>query len=255
MNTTLYTSEHKALCNKLEVIIAEQNPERESYRQLTYFLCTVGKKYFAEPEKRFLLVGRTINGWESDTYENLVEYIEDTPWKWLLDNNGKTHNRASFWRTAKNISSEIMKTENYDYLDHIAWSNLFKMSYKNGGNPLATDIKLQLDIAIELLAYEINTLRPRYILFCTDDYWTKEFLSFSKSDTVNDVKDVFSLLPNAVWSGWSNQNAGGDSAVLAVGALTWNDGFVTKLVISRRPERKPEAPYIGAVIKSFLCDR
>ena len=50
-----------------------------------------------------------------------------------------------------------------------AWSNLFKLSYSEGGNPDDELIEVIRDISLRIILREIEVLRPKQVLFNTGE--------------------------------------------------------------------------------------
>ena len=79
-------------------------------------------------------------------------------------NAGKCNTQFSqFWHLAKLLSN--------NKLQNLVWTNICKLSVigKNG-NPTGTLFEVQKDLAIRTLKAEIETYRPRLVIFVTSDY-------------------------------------------------------------------------------------
>jgi hypothetical protein len=227
----------------------------------------VGKEYFADRNRTFMLVGRALNGWDKN---------QDTPindFEWLIKKgikysetrpqNTNWHNKSSFWRCTKIICDKLFgfETSNvcddeYAYLKHIAWSNLYKIAPKSGGNPNNKLCRVQLTPCIELLSYEIEILKPHYIWFDTGCDWTHEFVDYGCDNFTKNMVDkpsnIFTLLHGVKDSGkWKECTKSKNANVLATRGIIWEDDETTKMVISKRSEYKKEDAFTAEILSCF----
>ena len=156
---------------------------RHSEETLTAFWPQVGAEY--SPDHSILFVGQAVDEWggqpEDDPWfasvngkfrapdvsrvREFSEYTtqkDDCPLSWLLS---ETRLSKPFWRTIGLIEAdEESDLDTGLWTRRVAWSNLFKVSYQTGGNPSEELIDTQLRGCCDLLAREIQELRPRAVV-------------------------------------------------------------------------------------------
>lgn len=86
--------------------------------------------------------------------------------------------RPAFWRTLKQVVANlnVANTDDDAWPSHLVWTNLYKINPADGGNPEPVLCAPQFDCCIKLLKTEIESYRPRRILFSTGSDWPKPFL-------------------------------------------------------------------------------
>lgn len=104
------------------------------------------------------------------------------------DIKGRKTESFPFWSTTKRWAIEL-NTNDDSWSKKIAWTNLYKVSPANGGNPDKNLCALQLETCKNILAKEIEMLKPTHIIVIamknhrtemndaipSDDIWTKDF--------------------------------------------------------------------------------
>ena len=210
------------------------------------FVCMRPKK---EDSVKLMLVGRATNGWgdkESDSEylprkagefsKRAQELFEDTTrWGWIPENFKIPYqeggidkiyniNRSPFWNYTKDIYKELSKESSQflskRWFESIAWSNLYKIS-PTTGNPNIKSLRRQEVICSRILNHEIETIKPKHILFETGLNWVFENIRKERSIYNND---------HVEWAG------------TYMGA---------KCVVSCRPECKKKERFVNDVVEAF----
>lgn len=232
------------------------NGETVYLKDLSHFVGRKGENYDSSAVK-LLLVGRAVNGWTrfsvdsaEDFAKDAVMQFKDEPIEWVYDEmrgclgngNGYFLNKSSFWRTSKEIWKKISDNAAYTdsasdkWTDYIAWTNLYKVAPRDGGNPTMTMRNNQLEACREILAAEVRALNPTHILFVTGyEGWFDEFKDIFHAEFV-------SLLNNQYHENEKN-------SIYAEATAITGDGI--KIVVARRPESHNEADYIKDICEKF----
>lgn len=176
----------------------------EKNKRLTMQFYSKGSD-FERHGKKLMIVGRAVNGWDKECEWNQGYYANSSPidlvskayekslinqLEWVgeswspknkFDDNGKrNYNTAKspFWQLTKHILKNITPEKEWDennWALRTIWSNLYKVAPAIGGNPNNTLCKLQLEFCKNILNYEINLNKPKYILFITGENWFNDF--------------------------------------------------------------------------------
>ncbi len=199
-------------------------------KQLCVVLPQWGTQYFSS-EPRIMFIGRATNGGEMDLNANLLRdpncIKEGLKWikeRWIKTDEPWHGSSSAFWRVTRAL------TEKYhinDWNEHIAYSNLYKVSPKEGGNPSTTLKKLQHETSQKILKTELEMLKPQVIVMQTglngNLEWGKDFYRA----VVGDVQcELFSH--------------GGKTIKVFRG----NNRL---LIVCDRPERKSETPLVECI--------
>ena len=70
----------------------------------------------------------------------------------------------------------IAEHSSNDWSSHLVWSNLYKLSPRDGGNPSGRLQNIQLDGCRALFNLEVETYRPGRLLLLTGWDWAEPFL-------------------------------------------------------------------------------
>jgi hypothetical protein len=174
------------------LISVSQMPDGE---KLTGFSVMKGDSYKGD----LMVVGRSVNGWIRGFYpselkeeksrsiilNNIIAGSQNDkhcPMLWVTETpqtaKDYNSNRSAFWRSIRNIVREfnLASVENKYWPSVLLWSNLFKVSPCEGGNPSSELRNIQLSACIELLMTEIELYKPKRILFLTGLGWCYPFL-------------------------------------------------------------------------------
>jgi len=198
------------------------------------FFVQVGKKYY-ETEKQCLFIGKSENGWVTDSRnvdelfdiknENrIVNRHDQMEWVNKLEGPNEVYNtkKSAFWRVVKGISKAVCNKD--DWYNHIAWSNLYKLSPESG-NPSSWLQGIQRDNCVKILNEEINILKPKYVIFLTSNW--EQFYIESFGIDVKKTKKI-------KWTGYETHYRNYDGKLF---------------VQSRHPQGKDENTHIEAITK------
>lgn len=239
---------------KLFSTIAENNSKIGKY-QLTGFSYMVGDLYKGD----LFVVGRSVNGWtdgylpeelllkkNQDNFLNSIitstENKESCPMNWIIDAWGtnKHHyntKRSAFWRVIRKliVYLSITSAESENWSSYLSWSNLYKISPCNGGNPANYLCSLQFDICYEILLLELYNLMPKKILLLTGWDWANWFLNRMNLQKIEIMDSIY-----IDWTGFLKINS------------TKNP---IPLVVAKHPQGKPENNLVKDIFNSFtmLC--
>jgi uracil-DNA glycosylase len=217
-----------------------QDPDQRS-QALTLFAARAGRLQQGE----LMVVGRAVNGGDisfkvADLTDELEAKLVDQLWTeaipigldplgwvgaaWGSKNDYNTR-RSQFWRVIRNVSRSIVpNAEPTDWYSHIIWTNLYKVSPQETGNPSGHLLRNQFAACVDLLATEITFWNPRRILFLTGLTWARPFLE-KLGCPVTLVKD---------------------SPIQATAAR----GLVP-IIVAPHPQGKPEKALAAAIVARF----
>lgn len=216
-------------------------------RKLSGFLAAEGCKYSNE----LMVVGRAPNGWSCSAYPEKfanpafqkefarqIHKREDgqCPMTWVREQWGPgdwTNTKMSaFWRVVRKVTVglDIAGEGAEDWPCHLVWSNLYKVSPTDGGNPDSPLCDLQFPGCNQLFQIELDTYRPQRLLLLSG------------------------------WSGWAEwflprlDQAGATAEyVEQTGYLDLASGYRTRVVVACHPRSKPEEPWSSEVLQAFCC--
>lgn len=155
----------------------------ESY--LCAFSMGIGKKFSG----KLLVVGRATNGWKNGfskedaedcrrLSDSLQTSIATENLDWVTQHWGATDKyntrKSAFWRLAKMLARRIA-SDSEDCIDHICWSNLYKIA-PDGGNPSIRLMNAQFERCADVLRAEIATTQAENVIFLTGYHWARPFL-------------------------------------------------------------------------------
>lgn len=235
------------------------NNERIGLEDLSHFVAMRGKKYETE-DVRLFVIGRAPNGWESlpcdsaESFSNAAEHEFNTDgFTWIADNGNSfysLHNipedgkrvyylsKSPFWRVIERVWRGLSGSDDFRFVDHIAWSNLYKIAPKKSGNPTTTMCKKQFAACKEILQAEIDLYNPTHILFITGyDWWYAD-----------PICDFSALFENNKRIGSNNE----DSSIYVEGLSQYKLGDkLIPAVITCRPERRDKTAFCNAILDAF----
>ena len=185
--------------------------DKDKLKDCAHFVAMRGSKYIDCKTKLFI-VGRAANGWSQLAHESAeefgraaeAEFQEKQGFQWIDEENKRFIakpkdsdksryflSKSPFWRTIEQICRKmnILKSEDARFFDYIAWSNLYKISPNNEGNPDNCMCKKQLEVCRKILKREIEEYDPTHILLITDyDRWfANEGYNFSELFETNRI--------------------------------------------------------------------
>ncbi len=177
--------------------------------EMTGFMAMKGRDY----NRELMVVGRSVNGWtrknwmpeelksDDKTQEftnHILKSVSDDdacPMEWVSMTWGKNNTQrpafwhiirrqdysarnSQFWNVIKLLIDDLhlANVDKQSWPSCLVWSNLYKVSPFDGGNP---DTKLcysQIDGCISLLKAELEIYKPRRLLFLTGQRMVAPFL-------------------------------------------------------------------------------
>jgi hypothetical protein len=193
-----------------------------------------------------MVVGRALNGWGAGTafwprdardaqgrdrvLQRTREESEggpkNCPLAWVAKcwqaKRGYNTARSAFWRTARAV---LMRGEepSRNWSSRLCWTNLYKVAPAAGGNPEPALQRVQLAACAELLRLEVEAFQPARVLVMSGAAW---FAPFADALGLGIVR-----------------RRGYVEGVFCDRGRTW--------VVTKHPERKPEAPLVAGAIKAF----
>ena len=151
-----------------------------------------GHKYSAGG---LMVVGRAVNGWTHDVspeglsdnsvrykFKSAIHASANCPMTWVTNQWGATDcyntRKSAFWRVIREVTVRlgISEESSNDWSSHLVWSNLYKLSPHEGGNPSGALLNAQFDGCKTLFELEIETYRPGRLLLLTGWDWAEPFL-------------------------------------------------------------------------------
>ena len=219
---------------------------------LTGFLAAQGCMYRGE----LMVVGRAANGWEVCGYPYGVHPEELTdptlrikfaqavqesvggehPMAWVREQwgLGASYNtrRSAFWRVIRRVTEglNIAGKDAENWPCHLVWSNLYKVSPSDGGNPSGQLCNRQFAGCSDLFQLELNTYRPKRLLLLTGSNWADGFLP--------DLDEQESPLHYVEY-------------VERAGCLARSEGYQTHVVVACHPQGKDEDKWTREVLCAF----
>jgi hypothetical protein len=199
--------------------------------KLVAFAAKVGRDY---SPGGFMLVGRALNGgdpaWlpadmnDSDQRMKILAELRsstfDNEWtEWLR----KDHKRAFFRVGEKVFNKLFVHNENRFWADQSVWSNLYKVTYSETGNPPKWLRDTQVPFVNKLLEMEHACFRPTYMLILAGEWWYRYHF------------DELGVERHKV-------------ADLHVEAAQWGE---TKVVLAEHPQCKKEDKFVDQVFAGF----
>ena len=232
---------------------AERHPDRRwTDKKLAGFLAMQGNCYNGD----LMVVGRAVNGWRrfafprdladqsfrkeyaSTVLKSVIGDRDQCPMNWVTKKNVIAI--SAFWRVIRmaigGLSSQTLTKDNWPprlrecWPSHLVWSNLYKLSPWEGGNPGGRLRSIQFAGCRDLLQLELNLYRPRRLLLLTGEGWAAPFL---EALSPNDVGiDGFRYVERAGW-------------------LALADEGQAYFVVAPHPQGKPERPLTMEVLQAF----
>jgi hypothetical protein len=212
---------------------------KNTFKDVCTFCIQWGENFPFAKNEGILFVGKCVNGWASkETDANILFgdpnkqdtiFARPDQMKWVKDLEGDNDvyntNKSAFWRVIKRVSQNLYPKD--DWYSYVAWSNLYKLSPFEGGNPSEALCEEQLGACRKIFEKEIEIFSPKYVVMFTSG-WEHKFLYH-----LNDNNHTKSELKEK-----------------------WDD-YETKLfrikdvifIVSKHPERKPEDEHVEAITK------
>lgn len=231
-----------------------------SLQDLAHFVSMRGELYDTS-DVRLFVIGRAPNGWwlhlpcgSAQVFaEEANRQFDSIGFQWIAnpeESFNSLHNasgtcylsKSPFWKVAHGIWCKLYKSDKDDFIKRIAWSNLYKIAPKDGGNPTTGMCKKQFKACYDILKEEIRTYRPTHILIISGykHWYAWEGYDFSNIFICN--QDLVS----------NNEN----KTIFVEGTAKFNlDGELIPVVITCRPEGRKEDPFVKEVLGFLRDDR
>lgn len=217
-------------------------------------LCVAGHHIGKRFDNGLLIYGQSMNGWQNentssmetlleevsssaDDYKEMYTMVNPNGWHGIV--NGKPssyyYKRSKFWKLNYQVITDVTDSQYANFyvsqdegvdrteiLDNAwsqtaAWSNLFKLSYSEVGNPDNEIIEVIRDISLEVILREIEVLKPKQVLFNTGEVLFDSVANYQKN--------VFGLTKEPVGSN-----------ILYSGRYEYLPRMECKMVVCRRPD-------------------
>jgi hypothetical protein len=207
---------------------------------------------------RLMLVGRALNGWNTKPFkapemeleagrnnilENTLETSSSNPgcpirglhdsWRAGLKSKRSRYNpeRSSFWCVAREVIKEFgVPEEKEKWENYLYWTNLYKISPLNTGNPSGSLKRLVEPACRKMLTMEVEFLLPQRILFLTGQLWANPFLP--------DLNYV-------------SQKTATYTRVHETGFCLLSNGSKAAVVVADHPERKKRSVIVSEIVDAF----
>jgi hypothetical protein len=142
--------------------------------------------------------------------------------------------RSAFWRVVKKTTLALgIATDPDAWPSRLAYSNLYKLSPKDGGNPSGRLQEVQRLACIKMFLAEIEAWRPKRVLMLTDLKWASPFLQGLASHFGTEIDSL--RITKFV------------QCTLQI-PFGFRRGLI---VVGRRPECKKEAPAVEEICEAF----
>ncbi len=233
------------------------------FQKDAHFVAMQGE-YYQENSRKFMLIGRAPNGWESLNVNSKEEFGERAEtqfrntdrWNWIESVNGtlySTHDRnisnlskrycvdkKAYWAYTKKIWEQLPGKIHEDEIwqKNIVWSNLYKVSPKESDNPDWKSMQIQQGTCIEILRKELEIFEPTHILIITGFDWFEPFAGI--------FSDVYDTGKRNVARG-KNKNE-----VYVEGTAMYG---TAKVVIACRPEWRDSVTYVKTITDEFIIKK
>ncbi len=191
--------------NKLfKELLLSLSDDKNINSKLTGFLGIKGENY----NSKMVIIGRAVNGWGKYSFKPGSSNVNRSIDNILLDNNcalsDKLHwvyksegctdeyntNKSAFWRVTKRVVLSNNYCDNEaKWSTYISWTNLYKVSYADGGNPNNYLCNKQYELCRKILCKEIELFNPKFILFLTGNDWALPLIN--ENTTLNRSKNNY----------------------------------------------------------------
>lgn len=222
-----------------------------------HFVAMCGPEY-RQSCFRFMLIGRSTNGWkslntespemfgadaqsqfdDSGRWDSLIESSENGVLK-ARDNKAYCPSIIPFWSYAGGVFENLCKLADYKpscshWMKNIAWSNLYKIAPGEEGNPNEELMASQLPVCRKILQYELEVLQPTHVLILAGYDYFKPFASVFEQCRDKGERNIM-----------SGQHK---NEVFVEGTACFGNA---KVVIACRPEYRQKDAFVEQVVREF----
>lgn len=213
--------------------------------KLTAATCLVGEQYSTQDTK-VMIVGRAVNGWQEDfgdcsTLEATVDSVitqnnclNKFASKSTEDENGNIYYYAKspFLRMMRQLVGKFTGYEE-NWQQRLVWSNLYKISFREGGNPSWLMLRDDISLYRDLIISEIRQNEPDVVVFVTDENFFDPYKGNKKYSSFREIMNE---------TGTNNVKS---KFICFAGSFIENQNI--KLIVCKRPERRPIAEMVDAI--------
>jgi hypothetical protein len=218
---------------ELKPVFTDMYSNIEDIDNYWLFCPTWGKYYPSKENTGILFYGRATNGWKDySDYCGDADKVFDFLFNrsdqvdWMLSYTGKP-----FVRLIKGITENFYPDE---WNEHIAWSNVCKVEY---GTPTDDLWDSQYSYITRMMEIEIDNLSPEVIVFVTG------MTAGARWDEPLFEIDKFKGLQLSESIEWGTDSRTGKPLTSKAGKIS-----NTTIIITDRPEFRPIAPHVEAII-------
>lgn len=235
-----------------EKLIGEFCLNHNINKNLSGFFPLIGSEFESSPA-RLMVCGRAVNGWRynwntSEDADSILKKILKVPdadvqsgcdMNWLqrsrerhretLGKNGYNYKKSPFWMGIQEVVSAldaVPGSGGNSWQKRVAWTNVYKISPADGGNPDHFMRANQLEHCKGILTKEIDGLKPKHLL-CITGGWGIKILEH-----------------NGIVTGESK-------GLIRYAGLHQKSYGNLKVVVVDRPEGKRRDKWVGEVLDAF----
>ena len=209
-----------------ERMLADESISKLSEKNYCCMAPVVGNNYPKEPRTGFMFYGRANNGWEAgvdDTFDTIYSTKLDGLHQYIRNN------KSAFLRVAGKVFSEYYDN---DWIDHIAYSNLYKVA-PNAGNPNDPTCDAQWEYVTEIFKKEIETLLPKFVVLFAGTNWADDFIWYINGE------EMPQPLETIIW----DEDYGYSLSVYKIDEVYY--------IVSEHPQGKKEYLHAEAILSIF----
>lgn len=225
------------LDKELRPVFTEMYSKIEDIDNYWLFCPTWGKHYPSEQNTGILFYGRSPNGWKDYSdycgdANKVFDFLFNRPDQvdWML-----SYTRSAFVSLIRGVAETFYPNE---WNEHIAWSNVCKIAPDtNWGTPNDTLWDCQYSYIKKMMEIEIGNLSPEVIVFVTG------MTAGARWDTPLFEIDKFKGLQLSESIEWGTDARTGKPLTSKAGKIN-----NTTIIITDRPEYRPIAPHVEAIL-------
>lgn len=217
----------KSLYDSMESSIENVWPHNHNGEIVSTFSAQIGSLFPEEDNHGLLFVGRAPNGWDRECPNGGDDYENDFFMSNIERDSGKRRLFGLFKRISQNFYGD-------DWYEHIAWSNITKVTFCYGGNPTDELWDQQYDNIVEILDKELRIISPSVAIFVIGSAIRCGY----ESPLLEIYPDIEKhLLEKIVWGHYN------DNKVLTSEAYLLDNRLV---ILTDRPDSRQAQPFMEA---------